>query len=415
MKTLKEDALQIINQSIESVLPQEAVKKALQNKSFSGNIILIAIGKAAWTMAEAAYELCKDSIKHGVVVTKYHHAKGNIGNLKIIEAGHPLPDENSILAAETVLDAVKNLHKEDTVIFLISGGGSALFEKPLEGVSLEDMLQITEQLLHCGADIVEINTIRKHLSSVKGGRFADLCQPANIYSIVLSDVLGDHLDSIASGPAYADSTTSKDALAFIEKYGIAVSPAILQALHQETPKQISNCETVITGSVSQLCQAAANTAVSLGYQPMILTSQLDCEAREAGRFLASIAKNIQSNASPLKPPCAIICGGETIVHITGTGKGGRNQELALSAADYMDGLQNTVIAAIGSDGTDGPTDAAGAMVDGNTKQLLLHHDIKIGDILKENNSYEALKTIDHLIFTGSTGTNVNDLYFILCQ
>lgn len=415
MNHLKEDALQIINQSIQSVLPQEAVKKALQNKTFSGNVILIAIGKAAWTMAEAAYELCKDSIKNGVVVTKYHHSQGEIGNLKIIEAGHPLPDENSILAAETVLDAVKNLHKEDTVIFLISGGGSALFEKPLEGVSLEDMLQITEQLLHCGADIIEINTIRKHLSSVKGGRFADLCQPATIYSIVLSDVLGDHLDSIASGPAYPDSSTSKDALAFIEKYGIPVSPAVLHALQQETPKQISNCETVITGSVSQLCQAAANAAAALGYQPMILTSQLDCEAREAGRFLAAVAKNIQEQASPLKPPCAIICGGETIVHITGTGKGGRNQELALSAGDYIDGLQNTVIVAIGSDGTDGPTDAAGAMVDGNTKQLLLHHNIKIGDILKENNSYEALKRIEQLIFTGSTGTNVNDLYFILCQ
>ncbi len=415
MNTIREDALIIAKEAVQEVLPYAAVKKALAEKKFSGRIILVAIGKAAWTMASAAQELLGEQIEKGVVITKYHHSKGNIKNLEIIEAGHPLLDENSILGTKKVLEAVTGLTKQDTVIFLISGGGSALFEMPLEGISLKDILDITDQLLKCGADIVEINTVRKHLSAVKGGRFAELCLPAPIYAVVLSDVLGDRLDSIASGPASPDSSTSKEALDIIHKYHLKVSAQTLERMKQETPKNVTNCETVITGSVSQLCTTAAKAAEKQGYTPLILTTLLDCEAKEAGKFLASIAKTVQRENFPIKAPCALICGGETVVKITGTGKGGRNQELALAAADAISGLNNVVVAAIGSDGTDGPTDAAGGLVDGETKKRLEAAGMDIDSVLQENNSYYALKATNDLIITGPTGTNVNDLYFVLCK
>jgi len=415
MNNIKKDAITIINTAIKDVLPDEAVKKALENKSFPGKIIVVSIGKAAWTMANAAHEILKDKVKSGVVITKYNHSKGSIGNFEIIEAGHPLLDENSIAGTSKALEAVSGLEKEDTVIFLISGGGSALFEKPLEGVTLDDILDVTNQLLKCGADIVEINTIRKHLSAVKGGRFAKACLPASVYSIVLSDVLGDRLDSIASGPAYPDTSTSSDAFALIEKYSLNISPRLKEILKLETPKKLSNVETIITGSVKALCTSAAKTAETLGYKPLILTSTLDCEAKEAGKMLASIARSVVEDSLPIKAPCAIILGGETVVRITGKGKGGRNQEIALQAANLISNMQNVIIASVGSDGTDGPTDAAGGVVSCQTKKALAEKGINIDKVLFENNSYNALKEADSLLITGPTGTNVNDLQFILIK
>lgn len=417
MNPILHDAKKILLDAVHASLPDEAVKKAILGKKFSfpGKVIVIAIGKAAWNMAKAAADNIPHPIDCGIVLTKYDHSQGEIPGFTIWEAGHPLPDENTIKGTKVILDAVSNLEEQDTVFFLVSGGGSALFEKPAGNLTLADFLDITDQMLKCGADIVEMNTVRKHLSAVKGGRFAELCSPASVYCIALSDILGDRPDSIASGPACADSSTSAEALAVVEKYHLQLTDAMRAQLALETPKTLSNVTMEITGSVTQLCADAVKVADALGYKSLILTNMLDCEAKEAGKFLSSIAKTIQKDGLPLKPPCAIICGGETIVRITGKGKGGRNQELALSAADGISGMEGVVIAAIGSDGTDGPTDAAGGIVDGNTKATLSEKGISISSVLAENNSNHALAEADALLITGATGTNVNDLYLLLCK
>ena len=262
---------------------------------------------------------------------------------------------------------------------------------------------------------MEINTIRKHLSAVKGGKFAKLCAPAQVYCIALSDILGDRPDSIASGPACADASTAAEAFAISEKYNLKLTEEMRKQLAMETPKTLANVTMEITGSVTQLCADAARAAEQLGYTPLVLTNMLDCEAREAGRFLASIAKTIRKDGLPLSSPCAILCGGETVVHITGKGKGGRNQELALAAAERIAGMEGIVIAAAGSDGTDGPTDAAGGIVDGKTCGILAEKGISIPAVLAENDSNAALAAADALLITGATGTNVNDIYLLLCQ
>lgn len=414
MATIREDALMIIQESIKAVLPERAVMKALEKKNFSGDVVVISIGKAAWNMAYATKEKLRQKVSKGIIVTKYGHSKGPIEGFEIIEAGHPVPDENSVIGATKVLELVNNLSDGDSVIFLVSGGGSAIFEKPMEGIALEDIMDVTNQLLGCGADIVEINTVRKHLSDVKGGRFALHCK-ANIYAIVLSDVLGDRLDSIASGPAYPDKSTSEEALNVIKKYKLQVSEQVQKILKIETPKEINNCETHITGSVSELCSAASKAAEDLGYHPLLLTSTLDCEAREAGRFLAALGREIKKGTG-LKPPIAVIMGGETVVRLRGKGKGGRNQELCLSAALGIEGLEDLVIFSVGSDGTDGPTDAAGGIIDGETAaRIRMSSDIEPEVYLDNNDSYHALKASGDLVITGSTGTNVNDLTVLICK
>lgn len=411
------DAKKIIQTAIQASLPDQAVKKAINGKTFEfkGKVIVIAIGKAAWNMAKAAAENIPHPIDRGIILTKYGHAQGDLEGFTILEAGHPLPDENTISGTNTILNAVSDLTEQDTVFFLVSGGGSALFEHPAGNLTLSDILDITDQLLKSGADIVEMNTVRKHLSAVKGGRFAALCAPAHVYTIALSDILGDRPDSIASGPTCADASTCEEAKAIAEKYHLRLTEEMQAQLAIETPKATKNVTMEITGSVTELCADAAKAAKALGYEPLILTNMLDCEAKEAGKFLASVAKTIQKDGLPLKPPCAVICGGETVVRITGKGKGGRNQELALSAAQSIAGMENVVVAAAGSDGTDGPTDAAGGLVTGTTKAELEALNISIDQILADNNSYHALKAIDSLLMTGPTGTNVNDLYLLLCK
>lgn len=416
MGQIENEALQIIEESIKSVLPYTAVEKALANKSFTGNIIVISIGKAAWTMAKAAKNILGSSIKKGVIVTKYHHSMGNIEGFETIEAGHPIPDENSILGTVRAIEAVRGLAKEDHVVFLISGGGSALFEKPAQGLDLEDIKKVTADLLKSGADIVEMNTIRKHLSDVKGGKFASLCAPAKVYSIVLSDIIGDRLDSIASGPAYPDYSTVADVQRIRKKYDLQFKEAVLKVLNTETPKELSNVETVITGSITELCKAAAESAQKLGYTPYILSSSLECEAKEAGKFLSAMAREVRNKTLyGIKAPCALIIGGETTVKIQGTGLGGRNQELALMAAKGIAGIKDTLIFSLGSDGTDGPTDAAGGMVDGTTLEKLNQLGMDLDEIINNNDSYSGLKAVDGLIMTGATGTNVNDVMVVLCK
>jgi len=262
---------------------------------------------------------------------------------------------------------------------------------------------------------VEINTIRKHLSQVKGGRFALKCAPARVLSIVLSDVLGDPLDSIASGPAYPDSSTSYDALEIVKRYNLKVPDPVMEMLGQETPKALANVTTEITGNVNELCLGAMRAAQALGYDTLLLTTTLDVEAREAGGFLSAIARQIQKTGQPMRPPCAVILGGETVVHLKGHGKGGRNQELALAAAKGIDGLANVLVLSVGSDGTDGPTDAAGGMVTGEFAAACRELGFDLNAQLDDNNSYDVLKSAGGLVVTGPTGTNVNDLTMILCR
>ena len=406
---LRTHADKIIHSAISAVLPDAAVERALAGASFPGRILLVAAGKAAWQMAKAAHACLGSRIHSGIVITKYGHVGGPIGNLTCLEAGHPIPDENAFRATQAALDLVTGLTESDTVLFLLSGGGSALFEKPL--ISGGELQDITAQLLSCGAEITEINTIRKRLSAVKGGKFALACAPAKVFSIVLSDIIGDPLDMIASGPAYPDSSTCTQALAIAEKYNLNLSPAALSCLGQETPKLLSNVTTQITGSVRELCSAAAQAARALGYEPYILTDRLSCQAKEAGAFLAAMARTHASTDRPL----ALIAGGETVVKLTGNGKGGRNQELALSAAAGIEGLPNVCLFSIGSDGTDGPTDAAGGYVDGGTAGTLRSMGLDIHDVLLRNDAYHALEKANGLVFTGPTGTNVNDVAVVLLK
>ena len=419
MKDVRKDALEILRRAVDAVLPEAAVREALQREDFAarrqgdGKIVLAAIGKAAWRMAKAAADLLGPDLAGGAVVTKYDHSMGDIPGLDIFEAGHPIPDMNTLKGTQGLLSHIMGLGPMDTVLFLVSGGGSALFELPAGGVTLDDLTDVTDQLLASGADIVEINTIRKRLSSVKGGRFARLCAPAKVHMVVLSDVLGDRLDSIASGPAWPDSSTSEDALGIVRKYGLTLRPGLMDALKQETPKELHNVTAVITGSVTALCAAAMGAAEDLGYSPLLLTTTLNCEAREAGAFLASMAREVRASGRPLAGPCAIIAGGETVVHLTGKGKGGRNQEVALSAARGVAGLEGVAVASLGSDGTDGPTDAAGGIVDGGTEARLKEASLEIDQVLKDNDAYTALKAVDSLIVTGPTGTNVNDVALAL--
>lgn len=399
---LRKDADAIISASLAAVQPDEAVQRALSRfRPKGGKTLLVAAGKAAWQMAQAAVKVL-GKVDGGVVVTKYDHVKGEIPGVECCQGGHPVPDEGSFAGTAKALKLVEGLTQQDTVLFLLSGGGSALFEQPL--VPAEQLQDVTRQLLACGADIVEMNTIRKRLSAVKGGRFAQTCAPAQVFSIVLSDILGDPLDMIASGPACPDASTCEQALTIAKKYDLKLSELAWELLAQETPKQLDNVTTQITGSVRELCAAAANQCRAMGYEPVLLTDQLCCQAREAGCFLASILKSHAGKGRKL----AYIAGGETVVHLTGTGLGGRNQELALAAAPGIVGL-NAAVFSVGSDGTDGPTDAAGGYVDGNSLSQLETKGLDVFRVLQNNDAYHALQAIDGLIITGPTGTNVNDV------
>ena len=407
--SLRKDADQIVRESIAAVLPDEAVRRTLKDYCpGAGKTLLVAAGKAAWQMAKAAVDTL-GQVDGGVVITKYGHVIGEIPGVVCYEAGHPVPDENSFAATKKALELVDNRSAGDTVIFLLSGGGSALFELPL--IPREELQEITRQLLASGADIVEMNTIRKRLSAVKGGRFALACAPAKVLSIVLSDILGDPLDMIASGPAYPDSSTCKQAKNIAAKYELKFSPDAEKLLNEETPKELHNVETHINGSVRELCAAAAAAAQKLGYDPIILTDQLCCEAREAGSFLGSILRSHAGEGRSL----AFLAGGETVVHLTGKGLGGRNQEIALAAAAQIAGIPGAAVFSVGSDGTDGPTDAAGGYADGETAAALAERGVSIPAALRENDAYHALQAVGGLVFTGPTGTNVNDVSVALLR
>lgn len=406
---MDEKIKKIVSGSIEAVLPDAAVKRALQKfVPGNGKTVLVAVGKAAWQMARAALSEGID-FDAGFVITKYGHIMGELEGMTMYEAGHPVPDSNTVRATREIVSYMEKLGADDTVVFLLSGGGSALFEDPL--IEISELEDVTKQMLSCGADIVEMNTVRKRLSRVKGGRFAEISAPARVFTIILSDIVGDPLDMIASGPAYPDSSTCEDALYIVEKYGLRLSEKAMECIRTETPKTLENVQTVITGSVRELCRAAATICEELGYETKILTDHLGGEAREAGHELGLMAKNYIGAGKKL----AFIEGGETVVHIQGIGKGGRNQELALAAAAEIDGMSGVTVLSFGSDGTDGPTDAAGGCVTGETAGLLRAKGIEIKDALSNNDSYNALKMVDSLIITGPTGTNVNDVSMLLIE
>lgn len=372
---LRQRAEAIWTAAIRAVLPDEAVRRALEHFHPQGRVFLVAAGKAAWQMAHAALaELGR--VDGGIVITKYGHVRGPLPGVTCCEAGHPVPDDNSFAATQRALALVSGLRADDTVLFLLSGGGSALFEKPL--LPAEELQAITQALLACGADIVEINTIRKRLSAVKGGRFALACAQA---------------------------------AAIAEKYRLALSPAAAALLRQETPKTLPNVTTKITGSVRELCRAAADACHAEGYEPVLLTDCLCCEAREAGSLLGSIARTHAGQGRKW----AFIAGGETVVHLTGHGLGGRNQELALAAAPALAGLRGCCVFSVGSDGTDGPTDAAGGYTDGEALAALTAAGLDVPRALADNDAYHALQAVGGLIMTGPTGTNVNDVAVVLTE
>ena len=405
--SLQSDAQIIIREALAAAQPDRAVEEGLGKLAFSdGRLFLLAVGKAAWQMAKVALEKLPGRVEDGMVITKYGHSRGELAPLRVFEAGHPVPDENSFRATEEAIRMVSGLSEKDTVLFLLSGGGSALFEKPL--IPAADLEALTRALLACGADITEINTLRKRFSAVKGGRFAKLCEPAHVAAVILSDVLGDRVDMIASGPTAPDASTCAQAQEIVKKYGLALTPQMEELLNEETQKQLINVVNHIGGSVRLLCRQARISCRALGYEPVLLTDELSCIAREAGCFFGSMAKTHAGKGKKL----AFIAGGETLVQLTGSGLGGRNQELALAAAPALSGL-DALLFSLGSDGTDGPTDAAGGIVDGRSLHRLSEQGIRVEEVLADNDSYHALEKCGGLILTGPTGTNVNDLTVLL--
>ena len=397
--TLREDANQVIATSIAEVLPEKAVKRALESFVMpKGRLILISVGKAAWRMAKAASECV--SVSEGIVITKYGHSEGEIDHIRIYEAAHPVSDENGILASEEVLTLTEGLTEDDTVLFLLSGGASALFEVP--EISLKEWQRINEALLKSGASITEINPIRKRFSKVKGGKFAARCAPAKVYNLILSDVLGDPLDMIGSGPCVKDSATSEDVLHIVEKYHIELTDEEKELLKREIKGSFDHVKVEICGNLEMLLKAAKEACRNLGYTPVVLKENVTGIAEKEGRAFAEYVVNHGEKGH------AYLMGGECVVVVRGEGLGGRSQEFALSAAEAIQG-KDICVFAFGSDGTDGPTEAAGGYVDGESYKKCREKGIDPSSVLKRNDSYHALKQISGLIVTGPTGTNVNDL------
>ncbi len=390
-------------------------------------IFVIGGGKASGSMAEALEQLLGERITSGIVnVLTGTSGKYRTNRITLNEAGHPIPNSKGVRGTRRMLEIVESSRDDDLIICLISGGGSAMMALPREGVDLEDKQSVTKLLLRCGATINEINTIRKHLSEFKGGWLAKKVQPATLLSLILSDVVGDPLDSIASGPTAPDPTTYGDAIEILNKYRIwKQTPIALRVVLEkgekglipETPKPedptFRNVKNVVIGNNRGACMAAKAKLDELGFNTLFLTSHLQGEAREAGMFLASIASEIISSGNPIQRPAAVIVGGETTVTVVGNGLGGRNQEVALSAANRLNGKEGVCLGSIGTDGIDGPTEAAGAIVDGKTVMKAHEKRLDHKKSLTNNDSHTFFADLGELIVTGPTGSNVNDVA-VLC-
>ena len=425
----KRVALGLMRAAIESSDPYTAVRRALKVKDdelvvmgkvfpIKGDIYVLAFGKAACSMAKAVEDVLGDRIKEGIAVTKYGYGL-TLKRIRVIEAGHPIPDENSVLGARLGLELAKKVRKNDILLVLISGGGSALFALPEDGISLEDKVRVNELLLRSGAKIHEVNIVRKHISKVKGGKLAKRVKGILI-SLILSDVVGDRLDVIASGPTVKDPTTFRDAYRVLKLYRVwdklpeSVKRHIelgLRGEKEETLKEdLPNVHNFIVGGSSIACEAAKKRAEELGYKAYILTTTLEGEAREVALAFGSIIEEIYKNGRPFKRPCVLIACGEMTVTIEGeVGLGGPNQEFALSITRKISGLRGVSVLAMDTDGTDGPTDAAGGLVDSYTLELLEKQGVDVEEYLRKHNSYEALKRGKALLVTGPTRTNVNSI------
>jgi glycerate 2-kinase len=438
---LRESALGIFSAALKAADPRVAIQRVVQREGkvlhvgtsdydlARGRVYVVGFGKAGAAMAHAIELICGDKIVQGLVCVKYGHGMPlALESIQLHEAGHPLPDANSIRGAEKILAVLDEANADDLVICLISGGGSAILELPAPGVSLEDMRATTDALLRSGATINELNTVRKHISQVKGGQLARRAHGAHFISLILSDVIGSPLDTIASGPTAPDSTTFADALDVIELRNVRsqLPPSIVHHIERgvrgeiaETPKPedpiFLRVQNVIIADNERACQAAMETARLGGFNTVLLTSYLQGEAREVAKMFAAIAKEIAQSNQPVPRPACVIAGGETTVTVRGKGKGGRNQELALAAAIEIAGMENVVVLSGGTDGSDGPTDAAGAIADGSTRERAAARGLDARDYLSNDDAYHFFQPLDDLIITGPTNTNVNDVMIVLVR
>jgi len=439
MPSLRKHANQIFRHVLDILDPGQLVKEKVSirdstliveereyNLNNYENIYVVGGGKACAPMAKAMEGLLGDKIDNGIIVVKYDHGL-SLKKIETVEASHPIPDENGERGASDILRLLSGTGEKDLIICLISGGGSALLVQPHKGITLQDIQTASAELLACGATIDEINTVRKHLSSIKGGQLAKAAYPSTLITLMLSDVVGDPMDIIASGPTVPDESTFEDAYAIIQKYTLEEKiPNIVCGFLrsgkmgeiEETPKNgnkiFDNTQNVIVGSNKIALDAAEKRAKDLGYNTIVLSSLVEGESRDVAKFFAAIAKEVSRTGTPVPKPACIIAGGETTVTIRGKGKGGRNQEFALSAAMEIEGFEGVVILSAGTDGTDGPTDATGAIVDSNTcKAAREKFRLNPDEFLNKNDSYNFFKKTGEHIITGPTMTNVMDIMISL--
>ncbi len=438
LEKLRSDARAIFDAGLKAVDPIKAVKNHINRDGNTlrvqgieydvaayENIYVIGMGKAAASMAKAVEDILGDKLTAGIVNVKYGHTVP-LNKIKINEAAHPVPDDAGLKGSQEIIELLKKTGEKDLVICLISGGGSALLPLPAGNLTLEDKQAVTKSLLECGADIHEINSIRKQISAVKGGRLAALVYPSTLISLILSDVIGDDLDVIASGPTVPNTHTFHDCRTIIDKYKLdeRVPKSVIEYIEkgcsgeiEDTPKSDSSVfertQNAIVGSNILAVSAAKEEAEELGYNSLVLSTFIHGETKEVAKVHTAIAKEIISSGNPLKKPACIISGGETTVTIEGKGLGGRNQEFVLAAALDIEGLNDVVILSGGTDGNDGPTDAAGAIADGTTISRASKLGLNAYKHLCDNNSYNFFKPLGDLLITGPTNTNVMDLRVLL--
>ena len=438
LKKLREDARSIFDAALEAADPKICVRNAMRIEGrdlrigedsydlekFS-QILVVGAGKASAQMALAVENLLGVQVSGGLINTKYEHGIP-LDRIEINECGHPVPDEAGIEGTERIIKLVEDAGEQTLVLCLVSGGGSALMPAPADGISFGEKQETTRQLLACGATINEMNAVRKHLSKVKGGQLARVAHPATVVSLILSDVIGDPLDVIASGPTAPDASGFEDCLEIFQKYGIQgqIPQGVVDRIREgvagkvpETPKagdsSLNRCTNLVVGSNRMAVSAARDKSNGMGYHSQILSTRIEGEAREVARVFAAIGKEIRTTGQPVSPPACVICGGETTVTLNGKGKGGRNQEIGLAAAIEIQGWPNLVIFSGGTDGTDGPTNAAGALADGETIDRADRMGLSAADFLRENDSYHFFEKLDDLLLTGPTGTNVMDVALIM--
>lgn len=429
---LRRDALAIFKAGLRASDAGEAVRRAWGrifgsrrlNTANYDNVYLLAIGKAASAMGGAVERAAKGRLTGGIVLTKLGHAAGHRSRCLLFEAGHPVPDEAGVQASKEIMAFLRNLNARDLLIVALSGGASALLSAPAPTIRLSAKQRTTELLLRAGASIGELNIVRKHLSQLKGGRMAVLAWPATVVSLILSDVIGDPLDVIASGPTVPDPSTFADALAVVERHRLTanIPRSVLRHLQEavdETPKPddpgFENVHNYVVGSNRLGLQAAGLEARKRGYRPLILTSRMQGEARECGRLHAAILREMRDSRQPVAPPACVLSGGECTVTVRGDGLGGRAQEFALAAVADLHGVSGVTLLCAGTDGTDGPTDAAGAIVTGYTAQSAADAGLDSQAFLARNDSYSFFDALDGLVKTGPTGTNVMDLCVMLAR